>query len=106
MCEAKRRSSSLIAKFQFAELENRKSPGVQVPPSEEQKRRMEQLKKYDVMIPPVFFEQIAPVLAVGEEKYGVELNVHVGKGMMHCWGAMEFVPEAKAVRQEYFRTLR
>lgn len=121
------------------------SPGVQVPPSDEQKRRMEQLKKYDVMIPPVFFEQIAPVLATGAEeyllspiledmtgfpstdvfygthevmyayledmkkayeKYGVELNVHIGKGMMHCWGAMEFVPEAKAVRQEYFRALR
>ena len=40
------------------------------------------------------------------KKYGVELNVHVGKGMMHCWGAMEFVPEAKAVRKEYFRALR
>lgn len=121
------------------------SPGVQVPPSGKQKRRMERLKKYDVMIPPVFFDQIAPVLAKGEEayllspilgdmegfpctdvfygthevmyaylpdmkkayeKYGVELNVHIGEGMMHCWGAMEFVPEAKAVRQEYFKVLK
>ena len=24
---------------------------------------------------------------------------------MHCWGAMEFVSEAKAVRQEYFSAL-
>ena len=40
------------------------------------------------------------------QKYGVELNVHIGKGMMHCWGAMEFVPEAKAVREEYFRALQ
>ena len=39
-------------------------------------------------------------------KYGVTLNVHIGKGMMHCWGAMEFVPEATAVRQEYFEALR
>ena len=39
-------------------------------------------------------------------KYGVELNVHIGKGMMHCWGAMDFVPEAKAVRQEYFQALQ
>ena len=40
------------------------------------------------------------------EKYDVKLNVHIGVDMMHCWGAMEFVPEAKAVRQEYFRALR
>ena len=102
---------------------------------------MERRKKADVMIPPGFFDAIAPVLATGEEayllspllydltgfpetdifygtrevmiaylkdfqdackKYGVKLHTHIGKGMMHCWGAMEFVPEAKAVRQEYF----
>lgn len=40
------------------------------------------------------------------KKYGVKLNTHIGKGMMHCWGAMEFVPEAKAVRREYFEALR
>ena len=40
------------------------------------------------------------------KRYGVKLNVHIGKGMMHCWGAMEFVPEACAVRQEYFKVLR
>ena len=28
------------------------------------------------------------------------------ENMMHCWGAMEFVPEARAVRQEYFKALR
>ena len=39
------------------------------------------------------------------EKYGVPINVHIGEGMMHCWGAMEFVPEARAVRREYFRAL-
>lgn len=33
------------------------------------------------------------------KKYGVKLNTHIGKGMMHCLGAMEFVPEAKAVRR-------
>ncbi len=32
--------------------------------------------------------------------------IYIGKGMMHCWGAMEFVPEARAVRQEYFKALR
>ena len=39
------------------------------------------------------------------KKYGVKLHTHIGKGMMHCWGAMEFVSEAKAVRQEYFSAL-
>lgn len=39
-------------------------------------------------------------------KYSVPLYEHIGEGMMHCWGAMEFVPEAKAVRQEYFKALR
>ncbi|MCM1480048.1 MAG: alpha/beta hydrolase, partial [Muribaculaceae bacterium] len=121
------------------------SPGVQVPPSREQKQKMARLEKYDVMIPPAFFEKIAPVLAdendkyllspilndmtgfpqtdvfygthevmyafaedmkKAYEKYGVKLNVHIGKGMMHCWGAMEFVPEAKAVRREYFKALK
>lgn len=121
------------------------SPGLQVPPSEKQKEEMEKRKKVDVMIPPGFFDNIAPVLAAGDEayllspilfdltgfppidifygtnevmivylkdmqkvckKYGVQLTTHIGKGMMHCWGAMEFVPEAKAVRQEYFKALR
>ena len=106
---------------------------------------MEKRSKTDVMIPPRFFENIAPVLASGEEayllspilcdltgfpeidvfygtrevmiaylkdfeeackKYGVKLNTHIGNDMMHCWGAMEFVPEAKAVRKEYFTALR
>ena len=120
------------------------SPGMQVPPSDSQRAEMEKLKKYDVMIPPAFFDRIAPVLAEGDEayllspllcdisgfppidvfygthevmyaylddlkahceKYGVPINVHIGEGMMHCWGAMEFVPEARAVRREYFRAL-
>lgn len=38
--------------------------------------------------------------------HGVRLNTHIGKDMMHCWGAMEFVPEARAVRREYFKVLR
>ena len=29
-------------------------------------------------------------------KYEVELNVHLGKGMTHCWGAMDFVPGSKS----------
>lgn len=121
------------------------SPGLQVPPSEKQRAEMEKRKKYDVMIPPAFFDRIAPVLAQGDEgyllspllcdisgfpiidvfygthevmyaylddlkehckKYNVPLNIHIGEGMMHCWGAMEFVPEAKAVRQEYFKALK
>ncbi len=121
------------------------SPGLQVPPSETQKIEMNKRSKADVMIPPHFFDNIAPVLATGDEayllspllydltgfpeidifygtrevmiaylkdfqsacrKYGVKLNTHIGKGMMHCWGAMEFVPEARAVRQEYFKALR
>lgn len=121
------------------------SPGLQVPPSKSQRIEMEKRRRVDVMIPPRFFDNIAPVLAKGEEayllspilydltgfppidifygtrevmiaylkdfqevcrKYGVTLKTHIGKGMMHCWGAMEFVPEAKAVRQEYFEALR
>ena len=39
-------------------------------------------------------------------KYGVKLNVHIGQNMMHCWGAMEFMPEARAVRKEYFKALK
>ncbi len=39
-------------------------------------------------------------------KYGIKLDTHIGKDMMHCWGAMEFVPEARAVRQEYFKALQ
>ncbi len=120
------------------------SPGLQVPPSKKQREEMEKKKKKDVMIPPSFFDNIAPVLATGDEayllspmlydlagfppidlfygtrevmmaylsdfekvcqRYGVKLHVHVGEGMMHCWGAMEFMPEAKAVRQEYFKAL-
>lgn len=121
------------------------SPGLQVPPSESQMAEMEKRKKEDVMIPPGFFRNIAPVLATGDEAYllspilfdltgfppidlfygtrevmiaflkdfqgtckrcGVLLRTHIGKGMMHCWGAMEFVPEARAVRQEYFEALK
>jgi len=121
------------------------SPGLQVPPSESQKAEMERRRKADVMIPPGFFDAIAPVLATGDEvyllspllydltgfpetdvfygtrevmiaylrdfqaackKYGVKLHTHIGRGMMHCWGAMEFVPEAKSVRQEYFAALK
>lgn len=120
------------------------SPGLQVPPSEEQKKEMAKRKNLDVMIPPRFFDNIAPVLVSSEEayllspilfdmtgfppmdifygthevmiaylkdmqtvckKYGVSLTAHIGEGMMHCWGAMGFVPEAKAVRQEYFKAL-
>ena len=121
------------------------SPGLQVPPSSAQRAEMERRKKVDVMIPPSFFDNIAPVLTTGDEDYllspilfdltgfppidifygtrevmiaylkdfqaackrcGVKLTTHIGKGMMHCWGAMEFVPEAKAVRQEYFEALK
>ncbi len=32
--------------------------------------------------------------------------IGVNKMLMHCWGAMEFVPEARAVRQEYFKALQ
>lgn len=106
---------------------------------------MERRRKDDVMIPPGCFDNIAPVLATGEEavllspmlcdlrgfppidvfygtkevmiayledfkavceKYEVPLSVHIGEGMMHSWGAMDFVPEAKAVRREYFAALR
>lgn len=121
------------------------SPGLQVPPSKTQKIEMNRRSKTDVMIPPGFFDNIAPVLATGDEayllspllynisgfpeidvfygtrevmiaylkdfekvckEYDVKLNVHIGQDMMHCWGAMEFVPEARAVRQEYFKALR
>ena len=121
------------------------SPGLQVPPSKSQRIEMEKRKNGDVMIPPRFFDNIAPVLARKEEsyllspllydlsgfpetdvfygtrevmiaylddfreaceKYGVVLHTHIGKDMMHCWGAMEFVPEAREVRKEYFQALR
>ncbi|MBQ9206102.1 MAG: alpha/beta hydrolase [Treponema sp.] len=121
------------------------SPGLQIPPSKSQREKMDSLAKRDVMIPPRFFDSIAPVLATGDEayllspllfdlagfpqidlfygthevmfaylfdmvdackKYGVPLNVHIGQDMMHCWGAMEAVPEAKAVRKEYFAALK
>jgi len=104
------------------------SPGLQVPPSESQMAEMEKRKNEDVMIPPGFFCNIAPVLATGNDAYllspilfeltgfppidlfygtrevmiaflndfqetcrkcGVTLKTHIGKGMMHCWGAME-----------------
>lgn len=120
------------------------SPGLQVPPSRKQMERMNELSPLDVMIPPVFFESIAPVLAEGDDGWllspiladltgyppidifygthevmiayledfrqtcarcGVRLTEHIGEGMMHCWGAMSFVPEARAVRQEYFKAL-
>ncbi len=45
------------------------------------------------------------MLDSGERVYTCSL-FYIGKGMMHCWGAMEFVPEARAVRQEYFKVLR
>ena len=121
------------------------SPGLQIPPSQAQREKMRSLSKLDVMIPPRFFDSIAPVLATGDdayllspllfdlsgfppidifygthevmfayldemkaacEKYGVPLTAHIGEGMMHCWGAMEAVPEARAVRREYFAALR
>ena len=132
----------------YAKLPGRlvlQSPGLQVPPSDSQMKEMERRKKADVMIPPRFFGNIAPVLATGDDayllspilfdltdfppidifygtrevmiaflkdfqetcrRYGVTLKTHIGKGMMHCWGAMAFVPEAKAVRQEYFEALK
>ena len=121
------------------------SPGLQVPPSKTQREEMNRRSRTDVMIPPRFFDNIAPVLATDEEayllspmlydltgfpeidifygtrevmiaylrdfkrvcgKYGVKLNVHIGQNMMHCWGAMEFMPEARAVRKEYFKALK
>ena len=45
------------------------SPWLQVPPSESQKAEMEKCIKVDVMIPPGFFDEIAPVLATGDEAY-------------------------------------
>lgn len=45
------------------------SPGLQVPPSESQKAMMEKRKREDVMIPPSFFDHIAPVLVTEEESY-------------------------------------
>lgn len=120
------------------------SPGLQVPPSEKQKEKMNEIAPKDCMIPPRFFDNIAPVLATGEDAYllspllndltgfpelhvfygsnecmiaylddlkkvckrdKVKLHSCVGKDMMHCWGAMEFVPEAKRLRKIYFELL-
>ena len=41
-----------------------------------------------------------------ERRKAAGLETEAVAYMMHCWGAMEFVPEAKAVRQEYFAVLR
>ncbi len=38
-------------------------------------------------------------------KHGVRHNTYIGKDMMHCWSAMQFVQEARVVRQEYFKDL-
>lgn len=38
-------------------------------------------------------------------KHGVRHNTHIGEGMMHCWSAMQFVQEARVVRQEYYMDL-
>ncbi len=70
------------------------SPGLQVPPSESRKAEMEKRRKLDVMI--AYLKDFQDAC----RKYGVKLNMHIGKDMIHCWGAMEFVPEARAVRQE------
>lgn len=45
------------------------SPGLQVPPSKEQYEEMLKRKKYDVMIPPDFFNKIAPYLADEDTLY-------------------------------------
>jgi len=33
---------------------------------------------------------------------GVPVKFHIGKGMMHCWCAMEMTPEGKQARQNIF----
>lgn len=66
------------------------SPGLQVPPGKVQKEVMYVYLKY---------------MREHCKKNGVVLIEHVGEGMMYCWGAMELVPEARAVRQEYFAAL-
>ena len=35
----------------------------------------------------------------------VPLRIHVGKGMMHCWLAMDMTPEGKKARQDVFQML-
>lgn len=45
------------------------SPGLQVPPSEKQYVEMQKRRKLDVMIPPNFFNEIAPYLAGDDTKY-------------------------------------
>ena len=45
------------------------SPGLQVPPSNLQRKEMDKRSKVDVMIPPRFFDSIAPILATGDEEY-------------------------------------
>lgn len=121
------------------------SPGLQVPASSNQRKIMEEIAPKDCMIPPCFFDNIAPILATGEEEYllspllndlsgfpeidifygtnevmyayledmikvcerdGVTLHPHIGQDMMHCWGAMEFVPEARELRKTYFELLK
>lgn len=47
-----------------------------------------------------------PDMKAACKKHGVPFKAHIGRGMMHCWGAMEFVPEAKTVRCEYFAALK
>lgn len=45
------------------------SPGLQVPPSEKQYSEMQKRKNLDVMIPPNFFNEIAPYLADEDTAY-------------------------------------
>lgn len=120
------------------------SPGLQAPPSKEQYEEMQRRKKYDVMIPPDFFYEIASYLADEETsyllspllfdisgfpsmdiiygthevmiayaddmkkhagKYNVPVTFHIGKGMMHCWCAMDMTPEGKQARMNIFKMI-
>lgn len=38
-------------------------------------------------------------------KCGVPAKFHIGKGMMHCWCAMEMTPEGKQARQNIFKMI-
>lgn len=122
------------------------SPGC-VPVSIEEKQKMAELSKKDILIDPSFIVTIqeimehgmpvpdymisavsgnftnfpmthfyygsdeilyaeAPYFARAYEKYKIPYEMHIGKGMCHCYPALPFYPEGKQAQQEIIQLLK
>lgn len=121
------------------------SPGMQLPPSQQQLKRMKELEKTDYMIPIKFCNEIPRVLLDEDTKYifnpfsfdwtgypdmdifygtnevfsayitdieksakagNVNLRLHLGDGMMHCWTQLGGTNEGRASRNEIYEIIR